>query len=370
MRKRPVFAAALLATLAGCGSAARHFEVALQDNAVFLHRYYYDRDLALRQATELGVSWLRVTLIWSLVERSPGRYDWSQYDRLAQAPLMRGLHLEFTISGPAPAWATGDHRVGVYRPNPALFARFAGAAAAHFRGRVARYSVWNEPNYASWLTPQADAAPIYRRLYTGAYAAIRAADPGAKILIGETAGPAQPGLVTPALHFIRAVACRDDDYRAIARCAPLVADGYAHHPYDFTNPPNHAYRSPDAVTLGSLARLTTALDRLRAVHALAAPRGGVLDVYLTEFGYMSRQRGGPPDPVRARYLTQAFDIAVAHYPRVRQLLQYLLVDPPPTLPGGSFDTGLIATDGTKSASFRALAQWAATAERDHRIEPP
>jgi hypothetical protein len=370
MRPRLASILALLAFLAGCGGHTARLEVALQDNAVFLHRYYYDRDLAFRQARELGVSWLRVTLIWSLVERAPGRYDWSRYDSLVRASRLHGLHVELTVAGPAPGWATGDRRVGVFRPDAARFAELARAAAAHFRGRVERYSIWNEPNYASWLTPQSDAATIYRRLYTGAYAAICAADSAAKILIGETAGPAQPGLVTPAPHFIRAVACRDDNYRPVARCAPLVTDGYAHHPYDFLHPPDHAFPSPDAVTLGSLDRLTATLDRLRAVHALAAPGGGVVDLYLTEFGYMSQQRGGPPDPVRARYLTDAFDIAVAHYPRVRQLLQYLLVDPPPTLPGGSFDTGLIADSGAESASFHALAQWAAQAERDHRIESP
>ena len=56
---------------AGCGSSGSgksdKLEVALQDDAVFLNRSYYDRDRALAQAQQMGVTRLRVLVVWSRV---------------------------------------------------------------------------------------------------------------------------------------------------------------------------------------------------------------------------------------------------------------------------------------------------------------
>ena len=58
--------------VAGCGSSggggkSDKLEVALQDDAVFLSRSYYDRDKALQQAQLMGVTRLRVLVVWSRV---------------------------------------------------------------------------------------------------------------------------------------------------------------------------------------------------------------------------------------------------------------------------------------------------------------
>ena len=47
------------------------------------------------------------------------------------------------------------------------------------------------------------------------------------------------------------------------KCPKLKADGYAHHPYDFRHAPNFQYPGADNVTIGTLSRLTRALDRLK-----------------------------------------------------------------------------------------------------------
>jgi len=66
------------------------------------------------------------------------------------------------------------------------------AAAEHFRGKVDRYSIWNEPNYVGWLSPLSQAPRLYRALYISGYRAIKKADPSAQVLIGETPGMNQP----------------------------------------------------------------------------------------------------------------------------------------------------------------------------------
>ncbi len=350
-------------------------ELALQDDAVLVQRYYGDRDRALALARRLGVSWLRVNVLWADAAGAwagapsvphPVPWDWAPWDELIDAAAERGMRVEMTLTAPAPAWATGDRRIGVVSPDPRLFAQFASAAAAHFRARVSRYSIWNEPNYATWLEPQRSAAPLYRALYSAGYAAVKRADPRAQVLIGETAGPAQTGAVIPALTFLRAVTCTGADYRPVRPCARLIADGYAHHPYDFGHPPSHRYPGADEVAIGSLDRLTRALDRLAAAGALTTPAGRPLDVYLTEFGYLA----GMPARLRAGYLARAFARVLADYPRVRQLLQYQLLEPPPGFPGGRFDTGVVSTTGVPEPPFSALERAAQAARSQGRLLAP
>src|SRR5204862_3578728 len=128
----------------------------------------------------LGVTWLRLNVLWAgaagrtAPQRTPPThpaYDWSPWDDAVTAARAHGLNVEMALTGPAPAWATGDGRVGPNRPDPARFAEFARAAALHFRGLVHRYSIWNEPNYAAWLSPLRAAPAVYRRLSTAGWAA-------------------------------------------------------------------------------------------------------------------------------------------------------------------------------------------------------
>jgi len=354
-------------------------EVALQDDPVFIRDAYYDRERAYADARRLGVSWLRINVYWHSVlgpaarrRRAPARprYDWGSYDRAILAAHAHGVRVELTLTGPAPRWATAGAPGGVDRPDAGAFAGFARAAASHFRGRVRRYSIWNEPNYATFLSPQSVAPAVYRRLFEAGSSAIRALDPGAQVLIGETAPNGVRGKVIAPLEFLRRVACATPAYRPARRCAPLRADGYAHHPYQFLAPPERSRTGVDNVAIGSLDRLPAALDRLAAAGLLSTPGGDPLPVYLTEFGYFRRGGRVLPPAVRAAYLRRAFALAARDYPRVRQMLQYLLVSPPIDYPGGHFDTSIVSRSGKPTRSFEALAAWTAAQRRFGRIAPP
>ena len=240
------------------------------------------------------------------------------------------------------------------RPDARRFGGFARRAALHFRGLIHRYSIWNEPNHVAWIAPLRSAPAVYRRLYKEGWEAINRTDPGAQVLFGETSPYGRPGKVIPPLRFLRAVVC------ASGHCRPLQADGYAHHPYDFAHPPERPYPGVDNVTIGSLPRLTSALDRLARARLLSTPDGDPLPVYLTEFGYFRSGDHALPPATRAAYLARAFAIAAGAYPRVRQMLQYLLVAPPRGYPGGSFDTSLLSQSGAPTPAFRALEAWART----------
>ena len=348
--------------------------VALQDDAVFLNRQYYNRDVALQQAQQLGVTRLRVLTIWSRVPGSQPNsksrpssvhYDWSQYDALIDDAARHGIRLQLDLTGPAPAWATRHHKPGVVRPRATDFGQFAAAAARHFKGRVDLYSIWNEPNYVGWLAPQSAEPTLYRALYTAAYGAIKRADPAAKVLIGETAPYEEHKRAIAPLAFLRAVTCRNGIYAPTRACPPLLADGYAHHPYEFANPPAAPYPGADNVTVGTLGRLTTALDRLAAARALRTPTGKPLDVYLTEFGYFATGPVAMAPARRAAYLRDAFDIADRN-PRVKEMLQYILVSPPP---GIRFNTSLIQLDGKPTLPYEELSAWVRQNVKKGRVEP-
>ncbi len=371
----PLAAVAASLTLPGAAHAARGLEVALQDDGVFVFQGYYNRELALAQAQRLGVTHLRVNVLWARVALGaesttpPAErvYDWPRFDELISDAARYGIRIQMTVVGPAPAWATGNRKIGNDRPNAAAFAQFAADTAAHFKGKVSRYSVWNEPNWHTWLIPSKDCrkgrwgrgcdaklASAYRALYTGAYAAIKYNDPAAKVHIGELAPQGRKNVATSPLAMLRELTCSKKSWKAARRCAPLRADGFAHHPYAFTVKPSKHFGGPEDVTLATLSRLTKALDRLAKRRALATPDGKRLDLYLTEHGYFASGKRKLSQAKRAAYLRQSFDIALRH-PRVRQLLQYLLVAPPAER--DTFPTQIADHSGREHLSFGALADW-------------
>jgi hypothetical protein len=69
----------------------------------------------------------------------------------------------------------------------AAFARFAQAAADHFKGRNVRYEIWNEPDNPNFWKPSPDPRQ-YATLLREAAAAIRQADAAAVISSGGTIG--------------------------------------------------------------------------------------------------------------------------------------------------------------------------------------
>src|SRR6201999_29391 len=182
------------------------------------------------------------------------------------------------------------------RPDPVKYAALGRTVAAHFKGRVDRYAIWNEPNLSAWLAPSSTAPAQYRRLYKGAYTAIKTVDPRSKVLFGELA-PNRDGRTIAPLKFLRDAAPKN---------AKLKADGLAHHPYQFTVAPTKATGGPEDAPISQLPRLTKTLDQLARIKGLSTPKGKGLDLYLTEFGYLSAGNRAVAQSVRAAWLKQAY----------------------------------------------------------------
>jgi hypothetical protein len=371
-----LLALVLLLLAATPAHAARGMEMAIEDEDAFVDQRYGPREAVLSAAQALGVTRMRILVQWSRVsdatQSSPSSnpdYYWDPIDDAIDAAAQYGIRAQLTLTGPAPVYASGNRRIGfpVVKPNPSRFADFARAAAEHFKGRVDRYAIWNEPNLPAWLAPNRQSPKLYRALYVAGYDAIKSADPAAKVLIGETVPYDDPGTATAPLKWLRAVACVDAKYRRVGGCKPLKADGYAHHPYEFLHPPSYKYPGNDNAPIGSLGRLRVALDKLARARALSTPSGRPLDMYLTEFGYFVSGKRAVSASKRAKWLPRAFDIA-GRQPRVREMVQYNVVAPLPT--ASQFTTGLVNTSGSPLPEFSRLLAWTRRALARGRIKCP
>jgi hypothetical protein len=381
-RLKLMFAAALTsAAIVPLASAPAHaakgMEVAVQDDSIFviqLPRPGY-RAKGLKLATQMNVSWIRANVNWNYVtlkyknkKTEPRKivYNWTGYDALVDAAAAKGINVQLALTGPAPRWATGNHKIGPDRIKATPFKHFAQAAAEHFAGRVHRYSIWNEPNHRSWISPIKSQAKIYRGIYTAGYSAIKKADPSAQVLIAETS-PFELGHGRNAqspLKFLRGVTCAKANYKPARKCATLKTDGYAHHPYDFDHSPTYKYPGKDNVTIGVLSRLTSALTKLKRAKLLTTPTGGTPDLYLTEYGYFASGKRKVSRSKQGSYLVKAFTIAQKNS-SVRQMLQYLFVYP------GSryafFDTSIATRAAKPTLAFKKLAAWAKKAAKSGQI---
>jgi hypothetical protein len=143
-----------------------------------------------------GVDWVRFTLPWDRLEPARGSFDWAWSDAvfaaLARHPNVRPL----IVLDRSPEWARTDSDAGNPLAPPherAEFGAFAAAVAQRYGSQVQAYQVWNEPN----ITPHWGARPVdpadYAGLLREAAVQIRAADPGARIVLAGLAPTVEGG---------------------------------------------------------------------------------------------------------------------------------------------------------------------------------
>jgi hypothetical protein len=368
--------------------AAKKMEVVVQDDGVFLYQSHYNRDQAFRQLRKLGASQLRINVLWyqampnaqALARKKPRRitYDWSSWDDAVDRARDFGIKVQLDLTGDPPTWACGNKQApGVcegYKPNAAAFGQFAQAAAKHFGNRVTRYSIWNEPNWFTWLAPLKSAPLLYRKLYQAGYAGIKKGNRRAKVLMGELAPYAQKRRAMAPLQFLREMVCVNGRLKKTrtakrdCKGGALKLDGFAHHPYDFDVAPTKRRKGRDNVTMANLSALPALLDKLRGKRLLK-PSVKKVPIYLTEHGYFVKTTRRLPESKRKKYTVKAFDMAQRH-PRVKQMLYYILVSPPANSPSAFFDLGLIAIDGKERGAFSALMNWVRNAAGSGRVTRP
>ena len=230
--------------------------------------FYGDAHKQAEMMAAAGVRWVRLDLAWSAAEPEVGRYDFQTWDRFVDSFEPHGIRVLFILDygnklyedGLPPSTESGR----------AAFAAFAGAAARHFRGRVA-WEIWNEPNLPQFWAGTPDPA-AYVALARAAAAEIRREDRRAWIL-----GPALGG--------------NTFDYAYLNATFDLglldIVDAVSVHPY------GAAY--PEAAA--------AFYDEVRRRIALHAPDGDI-PVVVSEWGYAVEGLGTDG---QAEYLLRALD---------------------------------------------------------------
>ncbi|MCX6901559.1 MAG: cellulase family glycosylhydrolase [Verrucomicrobia bacterium] len=151
------------------------------------------READLDLIAAAGFKFIRMDFGWAGIERKKGECDWLAYDELTANLEKRGLRAIYILDYSNPLYeetiAITDKRTKLERKDiaspqhpesVAAFARWAGAAAKHFRGRHVIWEIWNEPNISFWK-PKPDVAQ-YIALTLATCRAVRAADPQATIV--------------------------------------------------------------------------------------------------------------------------------------------------------------------------------------------
>ncbi|MCB9524204.1 MAG: beta-galactosidase [Myxococcales bacterium] len=188
--------------------------VAAAPDAVGLNAHVPTND-ELDALADLGVGWVRVDGNWFTLEPAEGRYAWADMDRVVDGARARGLQVYMTLAY-GPQWATepdGDEYPHNGVPRAGTYGRFVAAAVAHYRGRVAHFGLWNEPNLRQFWGGNLD--QYLDRVVRPGAAAVREACPDCRVL-----GP-----------DIAAVSDWQDDLEYILRGAGDAFDIVAHHTY-------------------------------------------------------------------------------------------------------------------------------------------
>jgi len=348
----------IAAVAAPAAQASGHQLLIVQDNAQMLGR----PEATAAEFKSLGTDVVKIQLLWSDVAPFGGRkpagfdatdpssYHWDTYPGAVNAILAAGMQPYLSIGGRAPAWAThGAGRAGTSRPSAKEFGLFAQAVGRQFPN-VHIWSMWNEPNLFSWLSPQRkrgvpQSPSIYRRLYLAGHAGLRATGHGAdRILIGELMprGGNSSRKIRP-LDFLREMVCLDRNYRqyrgaeararGCTKVGRLPTSGLAYHPYTLRGGPA-VNDGPGDAAIGQLGRVTKTLNAIARRGKL--PRR--LPLWITEFGYQT----SPPDPyfgVRLKRAAAFMDVSewvAFRNRRVASYSQYTLQDDPPRTSGGPF----------------------------------
>lgn len=296
---------------------------------------------SLGDAVAVGANWIRTDLAWYRVQTGPGSWDWSSFDRTVAYAKSRGLKV-LAVLGQAPVWARDPGCAAQLWCPPARdadFAAFAARAAKRYPvDLVPAWEVWNEENTTAFWAGGADPA-AYGALLKATAAAVRAAQPAARIVFGGLAVSGSGKGLSP-----------HDFLLATARAGVLPdTDVIAYHPYSFPKPPSAA---------GVFAAISTGPNSLTAV--LDRYGAGSTPIWLTETGapvdaaadpYTAKSVVEHAEQAQAAYVADVVNIAT-HNTHVKALFWFSDID----LPAQNLYFGLRRADGSHRPSFAALTE--------------
>jgi hypothetical protein len=338
-------------------SATASAAVPAQMAGIQTHLLWADvSDAEMRRQLDLvassGATLTRVDVGWASVqEQGPGGLGaWytGRLDALVAAANARGIKLLLTFMN-TPCWASSapeslkqgcagewwSRGVSAYAPNdPADYAAALGMLAARYKGKVAAWEIWNEPNSTDFFKAP-DQAAAYAALVKAAYPAVKAADPAATVVAGSLS---------------------QSDHAFTARLYQLgikgFFDAFSVHPY-----------SDDVSPLDTRAGQDARYSFVRgvpAVHSVMLANGDERPMWLTEAGFSTSPvrtsdhwRNGVSEATQAQFVRQHLQ-QVGKWPWVRAIVWFNLQDAGTDRNDLYSNCGLRRWDGTAKPAWAAF----------------
>lgn len=276
---------------------------------------------------DAGFGWVKQDFAWREIEgQGKGKFDWSVPDRIVEQVNGIGPKLIARLDS-EPSWASGitypnDKTIMSPPRDYQNFADYAYAVAQRYKGRVAAYQIWNEPNLAREWGGQAPSPADYTRLLKVAYQAIKRADPNAIVISAGMAPTTRNDRVAiPDTAFLEGMYAAG----ANAYFDALGAHGAGFKappemdPADVSNDPNY-YNKGDVNCPGPACRIYC-FRHVEDLHTIMADYGdGAKRVVVLEFGWTIDERPNSPyrwhavtEEEQADYIVRAYQYAKANW---------------------------------------------------------
>lgn len=157
-----------------------------------LDRGLYNPDPVYDPLAELGVKYVRIQSGWARTEKEKGCYDFTWLDSIVDNLASRGMIPWICLCYGNPVYTESAKGVRGAIGCPPIFSetemqawdRYVSACVSRYRGKVNMYEVWNEPDGQHCWRHGVNAGE-YGKFVKRTSAAIRHADPNAKILAGS-----------------------------------------------------------------------------------------------------------------------------------------------------------------------------------------
>lgn len=270
-------------------------------------------------AKNAGARWNRWVFAWDSIQPARGQFRYGDIDGVVSASRQAGFSTDAILIG-IPAWAK-DQRTqmpsGLYlswNDPQNLWAQFVLQTAAHYKGQIRYWEVWNEPDDSqiSWAGTTAD----YYQLLKVSYLTVKSVDPSAEVILAGLAYWTNPQFLPDLLRIM----VNDTSGRT-----------------------NHYYF--DILALHSYTRPSDVPDRVALARGQLATTVGDRPIWLNETNVaawnVSGQnrfvpfQWGATTSEQASYIIQAFAYAIAsgvdkvmvyRFHNVGELINYALVD--------------------------------------------
>ncbi len=320
-------AAMAVCCLAGCPQTPQVFphETAF-GGGLYLYRTLndFDRmDTIVERAAEAGIRWTREEFHWEWIEPEQGVQDadtLAKYDHAVQSLRDHDISILGLLAYDAP-WSAGENA-----PQRGDYARFAASMVNRYHDSVHYWEIWNEPNLDHFWKPTADPA-AYTELLRVAYAAIKQADPTAKVVGCATSGV--------KIEFIRAV---------LEAGGGAYMDVLSIHPYS-------GHESTDAAG---------ERQDIRQLRAMLAAYGLNLPIWVSEVGFQTSttNENGVTEETQGGLLARTYLTLFAE--GVDVVINYDFVDDGIDPTYGEQNFGVLHHDLSLKPAWQALATTANT----------